>query len=239
MISICADSPPDHATSVATNTPHDCVAAALYALEVDSPFFQLSREAVLLASEPLGGGGSGSGNSGGMSARNTARGVGPGGVGGGPSGGGVGGHNKRRDLPKKPELLQSAGRGSQYAGEASAAAGAAAEGGPAPLPETNATLLNFFPRAAGAYPCRLLVKRRMKHLMDVRCIDISATVDAPRNATALVFRAPARQKITQEVSQKCTRTDTVKGKMTMASGGGCKSERRFGGSKSHGIAVGN
>lgn len=190
MISICADSPPNHAHAAAAEEP-----AVPYVLEVDSPFFQLSRDNVLLAPEPLGGGGGngGSGGVGNTTARSTARGPGGAGVGGGIAGG----RNIRRDLPKKVELLEPAQRGCAGGDDA---AGTGAGGGPAaPLPDTNATLVNFFPRTAGAYPCRLLLKRRMKHLVDVRCVDIAATVDAPRNVTALVFRAPAGQKITQEV----------------------------------------
>lgn len=190
MISICADSPPNHAHAAAAEEP-----AVPYALEVDSPFFQLSRDNVLLAPETLGGGGgnSGSGGVGNTTARSTARGPGGAGVGGGIPGG----KNIRRDLPKKVELLEPAQRGCAGGDDA---AGTGAGGGPAaPLPETNATLVNFFPRTAGAYPCRLLLKRRMKHLVDVRCVDIAATVDAPRNVTALVFTVPAGQKITQEV----------------------------------------
>ena len=232
MISICADVTPDN---VATGATANATAAAkpegasrdLYALEADSPFFQLSRDTVFLASEALGasstGGGSSGGNGGGITARNTARGAGPtntnntntntnttalvspGGAGG--AGGGGSNNNKRRDLPKKAELLPLSGGDCTSGGDATTIAAAAAGvgamggggGGGSPLLETNSILLNFFPRAAGTYPCRLLVKRRMKHLVDVRCIDIAAVVEAPRNATALVFRAPAGQTITQEV----------------------------------------
>lgn len=196
MISIFSDQ--DHA-STSTATLTDEAAKHTYAVEVDSPFFQLSKESVALAAEALGGGGGGGGsgsggNTGGLTARNTAR----SGMSGAPPGSGAGGtgnsnsNNKRRDLPKKAELLVPGGGPS---------AAAAAGGAPAPpLPETNSALLNFFPRAAGTYPCRLLVKRRTRYIVDIRCIEVTAVVDAPRNATALVFRAPAGQKITQEVS---------------------------------------
>lgn len=196
MISIFADSSPDHANASAITLDEP---PAVYFLEVDSPFFQLSKETILLAPESLGGG---------MTARNTARGAasGPGGP-----GGGVGNNSRPRDLPKKAELLQPGGhRGTGGGATSSATAAAGAEGAAAggsqvPLPETNSTLVNFFPRAAGTYTCKLIVKRRMKHTVDVRCVDIAASVDAPRNATALVFRAPAGQKITQEVSKSCFR----------------------------------
>lgn len=200
MISICSELSPDQTTNASPHADSEDTATALYFLEVDSPFFQLSKETVLLGLEPLGGGGGGSGGTGGgLTARNTARSTGPSGMGGAP--GGAGGTNKRRDPPKKAELRKPGGRSSLTDGEGSGAAAAAAGAGsgPAPLPETNVTLMNFFPRAAGAYPCRVIVKRRMKHLVDIRCVDIAAAVDAPRNATALVFRAPAGQKIVQEV----------------------------------------
>lgn len=194
MISIFSDQ--DH-PNASTSTLADEAPKHIYAVEVDSPFFQLSKESVALAAETLGGGGGGGGtgsggNSGGMTARNTAR----SGMSGAPPGNGAGGvgnsNNKRRDLPKKAELLVPGG---------GLSAAATAGGAPAPpLPETNAALLNFFPRAAGTYPCRLLVKRRTRYIVDIRSIEVTAVVDAPRNATALVFRAPAGQKITQEVS---------------------------------------
>lgn len=188
MISIFSDQ--DH-PNASTATLTDEATNHTYAVEVDSPFFQLSKESVVLAAETLGGGGGGggTGNSGGMTARNTAR----SGMSGAPPGSGAAGNsnNKRRDLPKKAELLVPGGGPSMAA---------AAGGAPAPpLPETNAALLNFFPRAAGTYPCRVLVKRRTRYIVDIRCIEVTAVVDAPRNATALVFRAPAGQKITQEV----------------------------------------
>lgn len=193
MISIFSDQ--DHANG-STATLTDEATKHSYAVEVDSPFFQLSKESVALAVEALGGGGGGGGsgsggNSGGMTARNTAR-SGMSGASPGVGAGGVGGsNNKRRDLPKKAELIVPGG---------GLPTAAAAAGAPAPpLPETNAALLNFFPRAAGTYPCQLLVKRRTRHIVDIRCIEVTAVVDAPRNATALVFRAPAGQKITQEV----------------------------------------
>eukprot|EP00903_Cladosiphon_okamuranus_P009303 g8875.t1 len=201
MISILSDQ--DHpSTSTATLT--DEATKHMYAVEVDSPFFQLPKESVALVAEALGGGGGGGGGggsgsggkSGGLTARNTAR----SGMGSAPPGSGAGetgnSNNKRRDLPKKAELLVPGG-GSSTA--------AAAGGAPAPpLPETNAALLNFFPRAAGTYPCRLLVKRRTRYIVDIRCIEVTAVVDAPRNATALVFRAPAGQKITQEAAYPLT-----------------------------------
>ena len=216
MISMCADANPDNVTNASAATKPEDASRDLYALEADSPFFQLSRDTVFLASEALGASstvGGSSGNSGGMTARSTARGAGPTAAStiatpSGAGGAGGGNNNKRKDLPKKAELLPLSGREHITGGDATTAAAAAAVaagtatgggGGASPLIETNSMLLNFFPRAAGTYPCRLLVKRRMKHLVDVRCIDISAVVEAPRTATALVFRAPAGQTITQEV----------------------------------------
>ncbi|CAM9742155.1 unnamed protein product, partial [Ectocarpus fasciculatus] len=204
MISICSDQ--DHPSKAAAAAATDETAKYIFAIEVDSPFYQLSKESVALVAEALGGGGSGGsgggvggGNNGGMTARNTAR----SGMSGPANGNGPGGasSNKRRDIPKKAELLSpGGGRSSATGGDLSSSAAAATGGGPPPpLPETNAALVNFFPRAAGTYPCRVLVKRRTRHIVDIRCIDVTAVVDAPRNATALVFRAPAGQKITQEI----------------------------------------
>lgn len=210
MISIYSDQEHGHASTV---TAAGDVATHIYAMEVDSPFFQLSKESVALVAEALGGGGGGAGgggvgggNSGSMTARNTAR----SGMGSGPPGSGAGGvggpnnNNKRRDLPKKAELLAPApagggGHNSAAGGDLSNIGGTGGSAAP-PLPETNSALLNFFPRAAGTYPCRLLVKRRTRHVVDIRCVNVTAVVDAQRNATALVFRAPAGQKITQEVT---------------------------------------
>lgn len=215
MISICSNQEHGNA-STATVTGE--VATHIFAMEVDSPFFQLSKESVALVAEALGGGsggggGVGGGNSGGMTARNTAR----SGLSGAPPGSGAGGlgGNKRRDLPKKAELLAPAEGGRNGSAAGGDPLNAAGGGGPAaPLPDTNSTLLNFFPRAAGTYPCRLVVKRRTRHIVDIRCVDVTAVVDAQRNVTALVFRAPAGQKIVQEVTslafillskQGCTR----------------------------------
>lgn len=191
---------------------------ASFSIEVDSPFFQLARDSVLLAPEPPGAcGGSGSGGGtvanaaaggGNVTSRggNTARGV--------P--GGPGGASRNKNLPKKVELLEPKPRGSHSGGRAvgdprepaaAAAAAAATAGGVGggvsgespTVPATNVAVLNFFPRAAGTYPCRVLIKRRTRYIVDVRCVDIAGSVDAPPKATALVFRAPAGQKITQEV----------------------------------------
>lgn len=220
-MSICSDLSSDHANassagSVATAEE----SAVLYVIEVDSPFFQLSKDTVLLTPEPMGNGGgmgssfvgsNGSGN--GMTSRNTARGVAS-----TTRGAGLGGHLKKQNLPKRASLVDPASR-HLHGNEASPTAGTSGESAegsgpvnPTPLPETNAALLNFYPRAAGSYPCRILVMRRMKYVVDVRCVDIAATVDAPRNATTLVFRAPAGQTITQEVRLRvgqCTVTDPL------------------------------
>lgn len=203
-MSIYSDLSSDHANaSTAGNVATAEETAALYAIEVDSPFFQLSKDTVLLStSESLGnGGGMGSnvvGN--GMTSRNTARGVAS-----STGDAGLDGHLKQQNLPSRASLVDPASR-YLHGKEASTTAGTSGEStegsgpvNPTPLPETNAALLNFYPREAGSYPCKILVIRRMKHFVDVRCVDIAATVDAPRNATTLVFRAPAGQTITQEV----------------------------------------
>lgn len=194
MITLFTDSQSDRPINVnPSSTAMSECASAPFSLEVDSPFFQLSKDTVLLAIESLGGDTGGGGNS----ARNMSRGDGSGRTAVGPAGG-LGGGNKRRDLPRKAELLHPVGRRSSGGVAAEVAGGE----GPAASLFTNATLLNFFPRAAGAYPCRVLVKRRLKHMVDVRCVNVAAVVDAPSTATSLVFRAPAGQKITQEVSEE-------------------------------------
>lgn len=207
MISICADSPQE-AASVSSQATTD--EPAMFVLEVDSPFFQLGRDSVLLASEPLGAGGGGgdagvgtaAGTAGNTADRNTSGGV------------------KNRNLPKKFELLDPTSRGSHGQGGAgdprgptvAGAAGGGASGGDlSTLPATNAAVLSFFPRAAGTYPCRVLVKRRTKYLVDIRCVDLAGAVEAPRNATALVFRAPAGQKITQEVGMQIQSASSAEG----------------------------
>lgn len=191
MLSVWAD-------AIETSATQQSEEAALFAIEVDSPFFQLARETILLASEtPGGGGGSGGGIGGGnMTSRSN------------PARGGA----KNRNIPKTVELLEPNIRGSYGNGGAgdlrglvSASAAVGAGGGSGALGEstalqaTNVAVLNFFPRAAGTYPCRVLIKRRTRYIVDVRCVDIAGSVDVPRKATALVFRAPAGQKITQEV----------------------------------------
>ncbi|CAM9334154.1 unnamed protein product [Discosporangium mesarthrocarpum] len=167
-----------------------------FSIEVDSPFFQLNRETVALTMEvsPGSGGGTGGGGETGSSI-----GGGPGGVSARGAGGGGTGAGKRKGLPKQVELVDPQDR--VGGGEAGTKIGGVrgSVSMPPPLADTNVALLNFFPKAAGTYPCQILVIHRTKHLVDVRRVDVAATVDAPRSTTALVFRAPAGQKITQEV----------------------------------------
>lgn len=181
--------------------------SALYLLEADSPFFHLARDSVLLLSEPVGGVGSGGwgaagGSAGGATGRSaTARGVGSPGA-GVTAGGGQGG-GRRNNAPRRAELVDPGSRrqgvGAEPGGAGASVSGVEAGGSDAVPPPTNAVPVSFHPRAAGTYPCRLLVKRRTRQLVDVRCIDVVAVVDVPRNATALLFRVPAGQRVTQEV----------------------------------------
>lgn len=211
MISLFSDTSPSpeaptpHATTVETQITEE---STLYFVEADSPFFQLSRDTVLLRTEFLGGTGgavgSGAGGSGGgLTARNTMR-SGGGASGGGP-GGGANGSMKRNNTPKVAELIELRDHNAPGVSDPEGAfMGGATNPGTGTLdfvPMTNAVQVNFYPRAAGSYPCRVVMKRRMRNMVDVRCVDIAAIVDAPRNSTALVFRAPSGQKITQEVRE--------------------------------------
>lgn len=208
-------------TPTTTTTAVQCSEEpALFSIEVDSPFFQLARDSILLAPEPPGGSG-GSSSGGGTVANAGAGGGNLTGLGGNTARGvpgGPGGASRNRNLPKKVELVEPKPRGSHGGGRAvgdprepataAAAAAATAAGGgggvggeSTTVPATNVAVLNFFPRAAGTYPCRVLIKRRTRYIVDVRCVHIAGSVDAPPKATALVFRAPAGQKITQEVRE--------------------------------------
>ena len=201
MISIYSNLLSDHVNASGGMVAEE--PAILYAIEVDSPFFQLSRDTVPLAVEPLGNGGGVCGSSGAAvgrgpdtTTRNTTR------ICSSVGDTAVSDRYKRQNLPKKAELVELMPR--NYAGTEPPAETAMSEAGsrsctPIMLPETNATVLNFYPRAAGSYQCKVLVVRRMNNFVDVRCIDITATVDPPKNATTLIFCAPAGQKITQEV----------------------------------------
>lgn len=209
-MSICSDLSSDRANaSTAGNVAAAEETVALYVIEVDSPFFQLSKDTVLLsAPESLGNGGS-------MGSNTTH------GVASGMGDAGLGGHPKQQNLPIRASLVDPTSRhlhgkeASTTAGTSDESAGGSGPVNPTPLPDTNAALLNFYPRAAGSYPCKISVMRRMKHFVDVRCVDIAATVDVPRNSTTLVFRAPAGQTITQEVCVRAgpyTGTDPLTGR---------------------------
>jgi len=67
------------------------------------------------------------------------------------------------------------------------------------LSDPNTLLITFNPRAAGQYPCRLLVSGAGQAAADLRCFTLDATVTKPAVETVLEFKAPARQAIVQQI----------------------------------------
>lgn len=67
------------------------------------------------------------------------------------------------------------------------------------LTEPNTIILNFFPRAAGSYPCRVLVSGYGAGGVDMRVIEVDAVVTSPPITTTLQFRVPARQSVVQSI----------------------------------------
>jgi len=63
----------------------------------------------------------------------------------------------------------------------------------------NAALVSFFPQKAGTYACTVVVEARPGAVFDIRVVQIEAVVTMPKLSTVLEFKAPARQKITQEL----------------------------------------
>jgi hypothetical protein len=67
------------------------------------------------------------------------------------------------------------------------------------IDDPNSLVLNFYPRTAGQYPCRVLVSGMGPVTMDIRAFSLEAIVSTPPVETALDFKAPARQKIAQAI----------------------------------------
>ncbi|CAM9891968.1 unnamed protein product, partial [Phaeothamnion confervicola] len=65
--------------------------------------------------------------------------------------------------------------------------------------EANGVPLGLFVKGAGVYPCRAILVRRTAHVADVRVVDLKLTVEAAQGTTTLVFKAPARQRLVQDI----------------------------------------